>query len=391
MQPSIRHMRMFVTLVQSHSVTRTARQCNVSQPAVTQAMNKMEQSAGQELFSRQSQGMVPTPAGTVLAQRTERALSYLDAAMADMSRVLRQQATRPQLAALVAVTETGNFTLAARRLGLAQPTVHRSITMLEQVAGVQLFERTSHGLIATRAAQRLAQAARLAFAELRQAESDLAALSGRKIGRIVVGVLRMSRFSLLPRTTLRFRAQNPDTPVEVVEGHYDDLLRELGRGDLDMVVGVLDEGQYDEDTVQAHLMDDTLAIVAHPDHPLAEKEQITRDDLLKHPWVISQKRSSLRSALEALLGEEVLEGAIVSPSMVLLTEVLGDSQHLGVMPRAMALGERDMGNMVILPFEASGATWRVGMTTRIGWEPTVVQRQFMDILQEEAETLSRVQ
>ena len=57
MQPSIRHLRMFQTLAETHSVTRTAEMCHVSQPAVTQAMGKLERDGGQALFRRSPQGI----------------------------------------------------------------------------------------------------------------------------------------------------------------------------------------------------------------------------------------------------------------------------------------------------------------------------------------------
>lgn len=232
MQSNLRHLRVLLAVLDSGSVTKAAAVVHVSQPAVTQIIAKLERITGQPLFLRRPQGLFATRAAEVLAARVRRALTFLDPALTDLAPRLQLTATAAQLQALIATRETENFTLAARRMGLSQPTVHRAITRLEDEAGRSLFERTAHGLIATRSAQALAQAARLAFAELEQAEADLAELVGREVGRIVIGAMPLSRSYLLPRAIARFRIRRPTLPIKALEGPYDDLisgLRQIGR------------------------------------------------------------------------------------------------------------------------------------------------------------------
>ena len=82
-------------------------------------------------------------------------------------------------------------------------------------------------LIATRPAQTLAQAARLAFAELAQAEADLADMSGREVGRIVVGAMPLSRSYLLPRASARFRQHRTTLPIKALDGPFGDQMAGL--------------------------------------------------------------------------------------------------------------------------------------------------------------------
>ncbi|MFD1795545.1 LysR family transcriptional regulator [Paracoccus aurantiacus] len=387
MQPSIRHLRMFLTLAETHSVTRTAEACHVSQPAVTQAMNKLEHDAGQALFHRSNQGIYLSPAGEALAKRTRRALSFLDGAMADMSRNIRHHATRAQLSALIAVTELENFTLAARQLGLAQPTVHRSASMLEQSAGVQFFERTAHGLIATRAARQLSQAARLAFAEMEQGETDLAALAGREVGRIVVGALPLSRSSLLPAAMLRFRALRPSFPVEVIDGRYDELLTGLRRGEIDMMIGALRIPSPIADITQEALFDDSVAIVARKDHPLTKRASVSVEELSEYPWVMARAGTPIRAALEDLLPATVIRSAVVTSSVILLRELLRDSNNLGALSRIQTLADAEAHSLAVLPVDLPHSRRPIGITTRAGWEPTAAQSDFIGLLREKAATM----
>lgn len=386
MPPSLRHLRMFLALGHSHSVTRAAEICHVSQPAVTQAMNKLGQEAGHVLFVKSPQGMFLTEAGKVLAGRAGRAVRMLDAAMTDMARPIRIQATWPQLAALIAVSELENFTLAARHLGLAQPTVHRSTTMLEQAAGMVFFQRTAHGLITTRAGQNLAQAARLAMAELDQAASDLAALNGREVGRIVVGALPLSRSGWLPSAILEFRKQRPSFPFQVIDGRYDELLLGLRRGEIDMVLGALRLPSPIGDISQERLFDDEVVLVARPGHPLFAKARPDARDLTLYPWVMPRKSTPIRAALDTCLGDDRPATVIETSSLIMLRELLRGSDHLGGLSRLQA--EAEAPTLSILPVTLAGSMRPIGLTTRKDWTPTVAQRDFLDILRRTAGRLN---
>ncbi|MEM7376296.1 MAG: LysR family transcriptional regulator [Pseudomonadota bacterium] len=75
-------LRVFHTLAQERSVTRTAERLDLSQPAVSNALKRLRRELGDELFVRGQGGMVPTPRGEALAGSVADALERLDAALA---------------------------------------------------------------------------------------------------------------------------------------------------------------------------------------------------------------------------------------------------------------------------------------------------------------------
>lgn len=383
MKANLRHLRVFLAVADSGTITRAAALCNVTQPAVTQAVAKLERRAGTALFRRTPQGLFQTPAGVALAGRVRRAFAILDPALSDLAPRLRLTVSTPQLEALVAMRESENFTLAARRLGLAQPTVHRAITRLEEEAARPLFERTSYGMIATRAAQAVAQAARLAFAELEQAEADLAEALGQEVGRIVVGALPLSRSHLLPRAIGQFRRTRPTLPLRIVEGPYTELLAALRRGEIDVMIGALRHPLPIGDVAQEWLFDDSLTLVAGPAHPLLAGAPVTLADLARQPWVVGPLGTPTRARFDALF--EGLPGGgpkslVESGSMILMRELLHETPHLGCISRMQVAPELARGTLVELPFALAGTSRPIGLTTRADWMPTLAQSAFLDAL-----------
>ncbi|WP_349438065.1 LysR family transcriptional regulator [Pararhizobium sp. A13] len=382
-QHSLRHLRVFLCVVDTGSVTRAAEFCFVSQPAVTQALSKLERTAGLPLFTRTPQGLFPNNAGEVLARRLRRAFAFLDAALGELSPRLRVTATTAQLNALIAVREAENFTLAARRLGLAQPTVHRAVSQLEHEAARPLFERTSYGIVATRAAQALAQAARLAFVELAQADADLAELKSEEAGRIVVGAMPLSRSYVLPKAIASFRKLRPNLPIQILEGPYADLLAGLRRGEIDFLIGALRDPVPIGDVEQRALFSDTLVIVAGQRHPLRGKANLALEELAAYPWVVAQKETPIRRHFDALfapLNDRAPKSIVESGSLILMRELLDTSDHLGCISHLQAEAEIARGLMHALPVDLGHTSRPIGLTLRQNWLPTIAQQQFLDLI-----------
>jgi DNA-binding transcriptional LysR family regulator len=391
---SLRHLRAFLSVVETGSVTRAAELCFVSQPAVTQALAKIEQTVGLPLFSRTPQRIFANPAGEILARRITRAFAFLDPALSELSPRLRVTATTAQLTSLVAVRETENFTLAARRLGLSQPAVYRAVSQLEQEAGRPLFERTAHGIVPTRAADALAQAARLAVLELQQADADLAELTAAEVGEIVIGATPLAKSFVLPRAIAEFRDFRPNLPIRIKEGPYPDLLTALRRGEIDFLIGALRDPPPIGDVEQKTLFFDTVVLVSGTRHPLADRVDVTIEELAGYPWVVSPAGTPIRGYFDNLFAKASSPGPksiVETGSLILMRELLDCSDHLGCTSRLQAEAEISRGLMRALPIDLAQTSRPIGVTLRRDWLPTLAQQHFLEILPHAGEANGRLE
>lgn len=380
---NLRHLRVFLAVLELRSLTLASARVHISQPAVTQALGKLEAQAGGRLFDRTGQGVFAAERGELLGARVTRAFSRLDPALAALSPRLCLTASSAQLSALIAVVDTGNFTLAARNLGHAQPTVHRAITQLETEAGQKLFERRRNGLVPSRPAAALAQAARLAFTELEQAEADLAELDGREVGQLVIGALPMARSVLLPQAVAEFRARRPHQPIRIVDGLYDDLLAGLRRGDIDLILGALREPAPIGDVVQEPLFEDRLAVLARPGHPLTAARDLTAEALAAQSWVVPRQGTPSRMQFDAFFaaaGEEGPKAVIEAGSILFMRELLSRGDFLGCISEAQAVAEIANGQLQRLEVAGNWPGRPIGLTTRSDWVPTRAQRLLLERL-----------
>jgi DNA-binding transcriptional LysR family regulator len=393
---NIRHLRVFLEVAKSHSVSIAAGKSHLSQPAVTQAISKLESKVEVALFSRSNAGFYVTEIGDKFVNRVERALAQLQAGakFSNRSRTDRRSGgfanfhelvTAAQLRALVAVSEARSFSVAGRSIGLSQPSLHRSVSNLEKLSGLELFRRTSTGIEPNPAGRILTKHAKLAFAELQQGLNEIAEYQGRGTTAIIVGSLPLARSQILPRAVHAMIESAPKVQIRVVDGLYSELLRGLRQGDIDCIIGALRDPEPAPDVTQQELFSDPLAIVAGPNHPLVGKDQVGIDDTLDFPWVAPPKITPGGTYLfETLQIQNLPQTPVraVSSSMIFLRGLLAQGDYLTILSRHQIQEECALGLMVPLPIDLKDSERAIGLTTRRDWRPTELQSRFLEMLRE---------
>ncbi len=394
--PNIRHLRVLCEAARLGSVSLAAEQVHLSQPAATQAIARMEADLGVTLLARHRDGLVPTPLGAVFLDRARRALDQLSTGaraavrLAGPGGTTRQarfdtRVTAAQLRALVAIAGSGSFTIAARDLGLSQPTVHKTARTLEALAGIRLFNSGAAGVELSPAAQALVHRVKLAYAEIRQGLDEVDAALSRESSTFVLGSLPLARTHIVPKAVNAMIRDTPRLQIRVVDGRYPELLRSLREGEIDCLIGALRGPAPVEDVVQEALFDDPLAIVAGRDHPLAGRAEVSLEETLRYPWVAPPRQAPAGQYLyETLRIQDRPETPVrvVSSSLVLLRGLLGEGDFLTVISRHQISREEAAGTLVSLPVPLQGNRRPIGLTWRRDWRPTATQARFMDLLRE---------
>ncbi|MBD3641902.1 MAG: LysR family transcriptional regulator [Marinobacter sp.] len=394
--PNLRHLRVFLEVAKHRSISRAAPQVFLSQPAITQAIGKLETLLSTELFERHSNGMFVTPAGKVWATRVRRCMKYLERGIRVAMRGTSAQVsaanllpllTTTQLRALIAVTENHSFSVASRQLELSQSSLHRASRELEQLMGITLFEKARSSIMPTRAAEQLARAAKLAFREIEQGYYEISSLQSREVGKITIGSMPLARTSILPEVINRFTRAHPDIGLDVVDAPYNDLLFHLRNGDLDLLIGALRLPAPAEDISQEELLSPPLAIVGRKDHPLHQASSLRLEQLIDYGWVVPRKGTPTRAFFDTLFTEQGLAiptRLVETSSQILIRTLLSDSDRLTLISTHQVDQELRQNILSVIPYDLSHTRRPIGITVRRDWHPTPTQKHFLDLLKEAA-------
>jgi DNA-binding transcriptional LysR family regulator len=85
MNVTLRQLRVFRSVAQTHNFSRTGEAIGLTQPAVSRAIVELERGLGLRLLDRTTREVELTEAGRSLAARLDRALDELDATLADVA------------------------------------------------------------------------------------------------------------------------------------------------------------------------------------------------------------------------------------------------------------------------------------------------------------------
>lgn len=406
--PNIRHLRVFLEVIASKSISKASRKVFLSQPAITQAISKLESALKTTLFERRNNGMYVTPSGAAYAHRIARALQIISNGTKAAIRIgiskdetqkdshgstghSLQMLTTTQLRALIAVSETQNFSLAGRNIGISQSSLHRSARELESQIGVVFFEKTLTGINISKAAQVLAKASKLAFAEISQGQDEVNSLHNREVGCINLGCMPLARTSVVPIAINEFSKQYPDFSFRVGDGSFDDLLSHLRHGDFDLLVGALRFPIPSDDVVQEELFSSSICIVARPDHPLCQQQHVSTQNLAQYPWAVPPKSTPSHDIFKSIfLNEEnVPKNLVETSSQILMRTLLLDSDRIGIISDEQIQHELDNGILKKVPYEIKQSSRPIGMTMRKSWEPTKTQRIFIEKLRQSGLALKK--
>lgn len=388
-----RHMRVFLAAAQTGSVSQAAARCHLSQPAATQALNRLDAELGAPLLIRRRNQFSLTDSGGVFAPRARAALRHLQDGARSALRAKREpnprgtlfdtQVTAAQIRTLIEISNCGSFTVAARNLNLSQPTVHRAARSLEALAGVSFFSASSSGVTLTNSARNFVQGAKLCQSEIRQAIEEISRLLGQERSSFILGSLPLARTSIVPKAIHAMIGETPGAQIRVVEGRYPELLRSLREGDIDCLIGALRYPPPADDIDQKLLFRDALAIVAHPNHPLATRSALTLEDTLAYPWVAPPKETPAGQYLFETLqipDRQQTPVRVVSSSMMILRSILALGNYISIVSRHQITVDAERGHIAPLDIALKGHIRDIGLTTRKDWRPTETQARFLDHL-----------
>ncbi|MFG1398379.1 LysR family transcriptional regulator [Roseixanthobacter pseudopolyaromaticivorans] len=116
----------------------------------------------------------------------------------------------------VTVVEAGSFSAAARRIGVGQPAISKTIAQLEDRLQVRLLVRSTHSLAPTDAGVRFYERARSAIREAEEAELEARGAGAGLSGRLrVSAATTFARLLIVPRLP-QFLARHPDIEIDVL-------------------------------------------------------------------------------------------------------------------------------------------------------------------------------
>jgi DNA-binding transcriptional LysR family regulator len=202
-----------------------------------------------------------------------------------------------QVRSFIAVIEAGSFRDAARRLGLAQPTVSQHVQKLEATLDHLLIERNRARATTTAAGLRFLPFARTL---LRLAERARAALDSSSL---VIGASSNIGVYLLQPLVRAFTSAQPSLgPIDIRIGTNPETARRLEDAEVDIALMEWWDDRSGFET--AIWRREKLVVIVPPEHPWATRKSVGKAMLLREPMIGGEPGTGTARLLQQTFGVE---------------------------------------------------------------------------------------
>lgn len=270
-----------------------------------------------------------------------------------------------QLEYITAIEDHGTFQAAADACHVTQPGLSAQVKQLEEVLGVQLFERGRKPLLVTPAGHEILRRARQVLTAVHELREAAHSFAHPLTGPLRLGVIPTVAPFLLPTALPAVRRAYPALRLELHEEQTPQLVEALQRGALDLLLVALEAPLGD--VVTLPLFDDAFLLAVPPEHRLAKRKRVREADLAGEAVLLLEDGHCLRSqALSICTRAGASElGDFRASSLSTLMPMVASGAGVTLLPALATHASATLdGDLVLVPFtrplpkRTIGFAWR---------------------------------
>jgi DNA-binding transcriptional LysR family regulator len=221
-----------------------------------------------------------------------------------------------QLNVFLMAAEAMNFTQAAQRLHMTQPSVSQHIQALEKHFNIPLFIRAGRSLELTDAGMALIPLAQEAVHLSIRIEEIMASLKGDVYGHLLVGCSTTPGKYILPQLLAKFHHRYPRVRATCKVISQSQSIDMLCDGEVHFALASQNDESCAELEFKPYLCDSVI-LIAPLDHPWAEKEVIEPEDLIEAAFILREDGSGTYSAVREALSRVDISINDLDPILIL--------------------------------------------------------------------------
>jgi len=256
-----------------------------------------------------------------------------------------------QLEYIVAVAETLGFHKAAERCHVSQPTLSAQVKQLEDVLGVQIFERDRRRVLLTAAGTAVVAHARRVLLEIDDMIAAAKQLTEPRSGTFRIGVIPTIAPYLLPDVVPAVRKRFPKLQLVFREEKTDAVVADLREGRLDAGLLALeaDIGEW----ASGRIADDPFVVALPKGHPFARKKRVATSELEDEKVLLLDEGHCFREQALAVCDRAgTRETELRATSLSTLAQMVSSGSGITLLPQIAVAVENRRGQLEVRAFTA---------------------------------------
>lgn len=242
------------------------------------------------------------------------------------------------------VAKHGSIRKAAAILNVSSTSINRKIINIEENLGIRLFERSPEGVEITPAGKIVLEHCRKTLYDFGQIKTIIDDIRDLRTGHLRIQTLDSVTFGILPQVLEQFGDKYPGISLSVTTAQPDQITSAVADGETDIGISFTNDSPKEVRVFAEKAA--PFGLIMRPDHPLAERMNVTIEDVVGYPLV----RTIDARAGTSLLDQEMTAFAlpmsthiytnalIIAKQAILTKQVIGIYTKIGFM-REVERGE----------------------------------------------------
>jgi DNA-binding transcriptional LysR family regulator len=278
------------------------------------------------------------------------------------------------------LVETKSFSKAAKLNGITQSAVSQQARSMERNFKTLMIDRSQKQFNLTREGQRIYEAAKEILHVYEKLESEL-----QEMKKVISGTIRISTiYSIglheLPPYIKKFLHDYPSVNVRVEYRRSNLVYEDILHNSVDF--GLVAFPQRVRQIENIAFRNDSLVLIAHPQHPLAKVGDVDIKALAGHKFIGFDPDIPTRKAVDQIFRDYKLE---ITPVMEFdnietVKRAVEIDHGIAIVPQATVVQEVRQGTLTAIGFKGKEFTRPLAILHRKGRVLTPAMKKFIEIL-----------
>lgn len=293
---------------------------------------------------------------------------------------------------LSAIVDGGGLTEGALAIGRTQPSVSRTIAMLEARIGAPLFEKNRRPLVPTELCLSLAGEGRRILAAGNTASAIVTTFRTGHRGMVRISGTPVFMDGVISTLIAEFQQNHPQVRIEQSYGYAPELMDQLEAGTLDVAICPMNPAAVAPGFQFVPVLPGRNVIACGSHHPLLRKGSLRLSDIAPYPWIAAPASSPLYEDMRHILRDIGVNDTRISFSggtLASMTAILSNSDALTVLPYSVVFMARRQRVLAALSIRIGHPERMLGILTTDAETASPTARRFRRFIDTEFRNLSR--
>lgn len=258
-----------------------------------------------------------------------------------------------QLQYVLQIAAEKNFSRAADKLHIAQPSLSQQLSKLEKELDIMLFQRNTSSVELTYAGSKFVEQAQIILDAVELLRQEMSDISQLRTGRVVVGSMPITGAHLLPHVLPVFKKKYPDVEITLLEDSSMNLEKLTASGQTDLSLLSL---PLEIPTLAYEVLgEERIDLAVPPEHFLAVRSangiRTSLEELKDEPFIVLKEGQGFRKMTMELCQKAGFEPRVVfeSNNMETVQSLVATGMGVTLVPHFIARAPRSEFVPVYLP------------------------------------------